>query len=315
MKRILFLSLIVFVLLPNFADAQRWKRYRRQIVGGIGVTNFLGDLGGANAIGRDGPIDLDFGATRPSLFVGYRYQLNGAVFLRSNLQWGMLRGDDRFTDWDDRQGRNLHFRSGYVDLNGLVEFYLFQNARGNLYRLRGVRGRRGLNLDMYVFGGIGFMYFNPKAEFRGQWVALQPLGTEGQGLPGQPKKYSRFTFNVPYGVGIGKTLDRYTAINFEMTMRLTFTDYLDDVSGTYYGKENLIRDLTAQGVSQSQAERTAALSDRNIYFQLDPDRGIQKNQDIAGEQRGDSSDNDAFLAFTVSVSRKIVKRRRSRPKF
>ena len=81
MKRIVFLSLIVFVLLPNFADAQRWKRYRRQIVGGIGVTNFLGDLGGANAIGRDGFVDLDFGATRPSLFVGYRYQLNGAIFL------------------------------------------------------------------------------------------------------------------------------------------------------------------------------------------------------------------------------------------
>ena len=303
------------MLLPNFADAQRWKRYRRQIIGGIGVTNFLGDLGGANAVGRDGFVDLDFAATRPSLFVGYRYQLNGAFFLRGNLQWGVLRGDDRFTDWDDRQGRNLHFRSGYIDLNAMAEFYLFQNARGNLYRLRGVRGRKGLNLDLYVFGGIGYMYFNPKAEFRGQWVALQPLGTEGQGLPGQPDKYSRFTFNIPYGFGIGKSIDRYTAVNFEMTMRMTFTDYIDDVSGTYYGRQNLIRDLTAQGVSQAEAEKTATLSDRNIYFQVDPDRGIKDKQDIAGEQRGDPSDKDAFLAFTVSISRKIVKRRRSRPKF
>jgi len=317
MKRIVFLSLIVFVLLPNFADAQRWKRYRRQIVGGIGVTNFLGDLGGANAIGRDGFVDLDFGATRPSLFVGYRYQLNGAIFLRSNLQWGMLRGDDSNTEFEDRKGRNLQFRSGYIDLNAMAEFYLFQNARGNLYRLRGVRGRKGLNLDLYVFGGIGFMYFNPKAEFRGQWVALQPLGTEGQGLPGQAEKYSRFTFNIPYGIGIGKSIDRYTAVNFEMTMRMTFTDYIDDVSGNFYGKDLLIEEWTSQGASQAEAEKIAALSDRNIYRELNPKRGgyDEDGDMLPGVQRGDPSDKDAFLAFTVSISRKIVKRRRSRPKF
>ena len=87
MKRKLLIALLTILLLPNLADAQRWKRFRRQIVGGIGVTNFLGDLGGANQIGRDFVYDLDIQSTRPSLLIGYRYQFNGYLFGRANLQW------------------------------------------------------------------------------------------------------------------------------------------------------------------------------------------------------------------------------------
>jgi len=320
MKKLVLITLTVFVLLPNFADAQRWKRYRRQVIGGVGVTNFLGELGGANKIGRDGFVDLDFAATRPTLLVGYRYQINGFFFLRGNLSWGILRGDDRFTKEQYRQGRNLHFRSGFFDVNAMAEFYLFQNARGNLYRLRGVRGKKGLNLDLYIFGGIGFMYFNPKAEIDGQWVALQPLRTEGQGLPGQPEQYNRTTFNIPYGIGIGKSIDRYTQVNMELTLRMTFTDYIDDVSTDYYGRANLERDLVSEfGFSPEDANRAARLSDRNIYSQVAPETGIVSNQDLGkstiSQQRGDSSDNDSFMTLVFSVARKIVKRRRSRPKF
>jgi hypothetical protein len=313
MKRIFVLFLLVFILLPSLADAQRWKRFRRQIVGGAGVTNFLGDLGGANDIGRDGLVDLDFVATRPSLMIGYRYQLNNFIFLRSNLTWGILKGDDANTEQIHRRGRNLSFRSGFLDLNLMAEFYLFNNARGNLYRLRGVRGRRGLNMDLYVFAGIGGMYFNPKAEYQGQWVALQPIGTEGQGLPGEEGKYSRFTFTVPYGIGIGKSIDRYWAVNVEFTMRATFTDYIDDVSTEYYGRDNLRQAKLDAGASQAEANRAAFLSDPNIFDQTID--GFNSNNQLVDEQRGDPTDNDAFMTGMVTIARKIVKRRRSRPKF
>lgn len=323
MKKVI-LIIICFYLLPDFADAQRWKQYRRQVIGGIGVTNFLGDLGGANEIGRDFIYDLDFVATRPSLLVGYRYQLNTFAFLRANLQWGILTADDKNTLEEFRSKRNLHFRSGFLDVNGMLEFYLIQNARGNLYRLRGVRGRRGLKMDVYVFGGLGFMYFNPKAQYQGQWVALQPIGTEGQGLPGQPDKYRRVTFNVPYGIGVGKSIDRYWSVNIEFTARMTFTDYIDDVSGNYYGRERLYQDQLAAGIGQNEARRAALLSDPNIDF--DPSKGLGNN-DLGAEnqdaetlpnqinQRGDITDNDAFMTGMITISRKIVKRRRSRPKF
>ncbi len=311
------LHIILFclvLLLPQLADAQRWKQYRRQITGGIGVTNFLGDLGGANDIGRDGLVDLDFVATRPSLMVGYRYQLNSYIFLRTNLSWGILKGDDANTLEVARRGRNLHFRSGFLEVNGLVELYLIQNSRGNLYRLRGVRGRKGIAMDLYVFGGIGFMYFNPKTEYQGQWIALQPIGTEGQGLPDGPSPYKRTTFTIPYGVGVGKSIDRYWAVNVEFTMRMTFTDYIDDVSGSYYGRQNIFDEKIKAGASVPEANRAAALSDRNIYNLTAPGR-IPDGLDLVGEQRGDPTDRDAFMTGLITVSRKIVKRRRSRPKF
>lgn len=316
-------------MLPSFADAQRWKQYRRQVIGGIGVTNFLGDLGGANKIGRDGLYDLDFVSTRPSLMIGYRYQLNTFLFLRGNLNWGILKGDDANTTETYRQGRNLHFRSGFLEVDAMAEFYIMQNARGNLYRLRGVRGKRGLKVDLYLFGGIGFMYFNPKAKYQGSWVALQPIGTEGQGLPDGPDKYSRLTFTVPYGVGVGKSIDRYWSVNVEFTMRMTFTDYIDDVSGLYYGSDRLYQAKLDAGFTEVEALQAAALSDRNIYYKTAPQLGYEEGADLgfdnqrnadlgntdALQERGDITDNDAFMTGMITISRKIVKRRRSRPKF
>ena len=315
MKRVFLILLLSLVLLPSILEAQRWKRYRRQLVAGAGVTNFLGELGGGNTVGRDGIADLNFAATRPSLMLGYRYQMNSFFFLRSNLQWGILRGDDKFTEEKYRKGRNLSFRTGFFELNAMAEFYLIQNAKGNLYRLRGVRGKRSLQMDLYLFAGVGLMYFNPKAEYQGEWVALQPLGTEGQGLPGEDEKYNRTTFTIPYGIGIGKSLDRYWAVNLEFTMRTVFSDYVDDVSGNYYGRKELIE--AKGGSSNPEAVRAGALSDRNIYYQTisDISNFEEGTQVEPGGQRGNPDNNDSFMTGMVTVSRKIVKRRRSRPKF
>lgn len=325
MKKHIVITLVLVALLPNLADAQRWKRFRRQVIGGVGVTNFLGDLGGANQIGRDFVYDLDFQSTRPSLLIGYRYQVNSYFFARANLQWGILRSDDDLTKEEFRSERNLSFRSHFVELDLLGEFYFIQNARGNLYRLKGVRGRRGLKMDLYVFGGIGYMYFNPTAELNGVRSKLQPLGTEGQGLPGEEDKYRRTTFTIPYGIGIGKSIDRYWSVNVELTFRKTFTDYIDDVSGDYYGRTNLYNAKLAQGLSESEARRIALFSDRSNSINhgngpgtrdlnIAGEQGTQRN-DLVGEQRGDPTDNDAFMTGMITISRKIVKRRRSRPKF
>jgi len=319
MKKFFIITLLLVILLPSMADAQRWKRYRRQFIVGAGVTNFLGDLGGANAIGRDFIYDLDLAATRPSILVGYRYQINNFFFVRGDVQWGILKGDDALTEEEFRNPRNLSFRSGFFEGNVLAEFYLIQNARGNLYNLRGVRGRRGLQMDLYLFGGLGFMYFNPKAEYQGQYVALQPIGTEGQGLDGEEEKYNRTTFTIPYGIGIGKSIDRYWSVGLELTMRFTFTDYIDDVSSDYYGRDNLYNAKIASGSSEAEARRAAFLSDPSTTLGgndgseslvNDPNRN-----DLVGEQRGDPTDNDSFMTGMITVSRKIVKTRRSRPKF
>ena len=312
MRQVVFISLLILWLIPNTADAQRWKRYRQQVMGGIGLSNFLGDLGGGNGEGRGGPLDLDVPATRPSISVGYRYQVADRWFLRSNLSWGILRGSDEYTLDFARRGRNLSFRTGFVELNAMAEFFIISQSKGNLYRLKGVRGRRGLGIDLYAFAGIGAMYFNPKAEYDGEYVALQPIGTEGQGLPGGGDKYSRVTMTIPYGIGFGKSIDRYWSINFEITVRQTLSDYIDDVGGTYYGRDKIYQAKIDAGFSEADALQAATLSDPNIYNVLGD---YEEQPDMEGEVRGFGDQNDSFFTAMFTVSRKIVKRRRSRPKF
>jgi hypothetical protein len=76
------------------------------------------------------------------------------------------------------------------------------------------------------------------------------------------------------------------SMNFEISSRFLFTDYLDDVSDVYPE----IDDLEAL-----RGETAVMLSDRSI-----PDiEGIQIGE--AGRQRGDSSNNDFFSYVGIGV--------------
>lgn len=295
MKRHGFILLLIF--LPSLASAQLWKRYRKQVTAGIGVTNFLGDLGGANKIGSNDFTDLDLAATRMTVNAGFKYQLTKSITARANVTWGLLKGDDKFTDEIWRQDRNLNFRSNIWEASVMGEFYILQNSRNGAYRLRGVRGNKGLKMDLYLLGGVGFMYFNPKGQLpNGDWVTLQPLGTEGQGLPGQDSKYRRTTFTVPLGIGIAKSIDRYWTIGLEFTHRITFSDYIDDVGGEFYDTEKII---AANGGDRSIAPLISS--------------GVGGNG-FEGQIRGKGR-NDSFMTGTITVTKKLLARRRSRPKF
>ena len=51
MKKIFTFLLLSVLLIPGLVNAQRWKRQRYEFSMGAGVSNFLGELGGANQIG------------------------------------------------------------------------------------------------------------------------------------------------------------------------------------------------------------------------------------------------------------------------
>lgn len=296
MKRYGFILLLIFI--PSLASAQLWKRYRKQVFGGVGVTNFLGDLGGGNDIGVNDFTDLDIAATRMTVTAGFKYQLTKNFSARANLTYGLLRGDDKFTKEQFRRARDLHFRSNIWEASIMGELYLLQNSRNGAFRLRGVRGNRALKMDIYLLGGIGFMYFNPKGQLdNGDWVALQPIGTEGQGLPGQKDKYSRTTLTVPLGIGVAKTINRYWSVGIEFVHRVTFTDYIDDVGGLFYNPDAIIN---ANGGNEELRPLITSSNGAN---------------GIPGEIRGDSKQNDHFMTGTITVTKKLLARRRSRPKF
>ncbi len=285
--------------------SQRWKRQRVEYVFSIGASNFLGDLGGRDQIGTDySPVDIEFKLTRPAGGLGYRYRFLRDLYGKFNLLYGRINGNDALTQEPARHVRNLKFRSPIIELSTQVEWVFIHQKSGHLYRLKGVRGQSWFRFNVYGFVGIGGIWFNPKGPYGGQWIALQPLGTEGQGLIQGTKKYSRITAVIPYGLGINRDLGGRTrfgewSVTLEVGVRKTFSDYLDDVSGDYYDKE-LIRQ---------------ANGDIAAYFADPSPNGLELGYTMAGQQRGDPTNKDAYIFALISFQYKISKRRRSLPKF
>ena len=62
--RNLVILLFTIILLPTLSSAQKWKRNRVEYSFGIGATNFLGDLGGADQVGTNGLRDFELSMTR-----------------------------------------------------------------------------------------------------------------------------------------------------------------------------------------------------------------------------------------------------------
>jgi hypothetical protein len=149
--------------------------------------------------------------------------------------------------------------------------------------------------------------FNPKANYNGDWIALQPLGTEGQGLAGRPDKYKRVTVSFPIGVGAKYLIDRQWSISFELSLRYTLSDYIDDVSTSYY---------IPSEIEAANGAIAADLSDRA----LDPSKGLSgvvalgdgRNNYL---QRGDPRYNDAYMFGIFSVHYRFIKGQTFIPKF
>src|SRR5690606_7893182 len=146
-------------------------------------------------------------------------------------------------------------------------------------------GFKNKSLYLYAYTGAGVLYFNPKANYNGSWVALQPLGTEGQVVADTLKKYSRITATIPMGAGLRVLITKRINIGIEVSFRKVFSDYLDDVSGDYYNND-LIRAVSG--------DMAADLADPSS--QQNPEWTIQ------GEQRGDPTTKDAILFAHFMIS-------------
>ncbi|HTF03543.1 MAG TPA: DUF6089 family protein [Bacteroidia bacterium] len=304
-KRILLLFVLI---LPLFVSAQRNKRYKWEACFGIGAANFLGDLGGANQIGTNGFRDLEFSLTKPAVSIGARYRKGRYWGYKAAFSWGTVSGFDYLTTEKYRHNRNIHFKSNIFEFAAVTEFYFTKERPGHIYKYKKLKGWRHIDVQTYLFAGIGGFWYNPKGSYHGTWLALQPLGTEGQGVKPGTKKYNRLSVCVPIGLGFKYALDRRWSIGLEMGLRKTFTDYIDDVSTVYYDPAEIALNNGNLGAAASffanpsQGEITAAENDG-----VDP-TGI-------GQQRGDATDNDSYMFVHVTVNYKLGKFRKTKSKF
>ncbi|MBS1652809.1 MAG: hypothetical protein JSU07_12440 [Bacteroidetes bacterium] len=283
----------------NFVRPGEWKKYRQEVFISTGASGFLGDLGGRDRIGTHySPIDLNLTQTRTAFGVGYLYKVKRWFNVSGKFNWLILRGNDAQTSEPYRQNRNLNFKTNIFELSGRLEFGFLSNKVGNRYGIKRTFNRRMKNNNWSLFGfvGVGFFYFNP---YSLSGTALKPLHTEGEGLPGGPSNYSNYQVCIPIGLYYKYIINKQWTIGVEFSWRKTFTDYIDDVSGTYYDKAKLM----------------AAYGPTAVHF-ADPSLGLipgatLPNANGTGAQRGDPSNYDSYLSLEVTVGY-IIKQKRKR---
>jgi hypothetical protein len=185
--------------------------------------------------------DLNSIPFRNSKFAGglvYRYNFSPRIALKANILFGrigasdstnysLLKNADGEPKWDYRE-RNLSFTSPITEISAQLEINFF-----NLY----TAGHKN-QITPYLFGGAALFSFNPQAAYNDVLYDLQPIGTEGQGSEGMPKKYALTGFAIPFGVGFKANIGRYVCVGAEWGLRFTFTNYLDDVGGLYFDFSN-----------------------------------------------------------------------------
>ncbi len=270
----------------NFNTQKNWSLNKKEILFGIGVTQFTGDLGGRDKIGTDfSLVDIDFPATNIGGMIGYRYRFHPHFATTTSLNIGMLKGNDALTNEVVRETRNLHFKSIIIELSQRIEWIIYANEKfGARYSLPGNKGFKNRNQQIYIFGGVGFAYFNPKAQYNGAWVALDPLNTEGQGMDGGARETPPYTLTIPSGIGIRFGIGRMWRLGIEASYVKTFSDYIDDVHGVYYDPA-LLKSAEAQYLSNP------AVSNKGWF--------------APGQQRGDN-ENDAYYYLNLVVARNIT---------
>ena len=290
----------------GFTRANEWKKYRKEIAVQFGASQFLGDLGGKDQIGTDySPVDLEFSLTRPAASIAYRYKIFKNLNWHSSFNYLLVAGNDKLTAEPFRNNRNLNFKSNIFELATRVEFSYFSKKSGHRYGIKKTLSRRmkSRTWELMGFVGIGGFYFNPKGQHpaTGEWVKLYPLKTEGQGLPGGPKQYKKYAISIPMGVAWRTIINKTWSVGVELNYRKTFTDYIDDVSTTYYYDKNAMK--AAYGAT---SVLMADPSLGNIAGATSP------NADGTGAQRGDK-EKDAFMGVQVTVG-KFFKPKRGKSK-
>lgn len=240
---------------------------------GLGMTTYWGDI--------NSPVFAInyFGNSGLGIQAHGRYMKGTRLGLRCSLTYGHFSGADSRSDLEWQRKRNLEFKSYLIELAVMAELYLlpFNTTQGSFF------------FSPYLTAGVSSFWFDPVATYQGREVRLQPLGTEGQGMPGRPNKYARSSFALPFGIGAKFVLSETINLGLEVVVRRSFTDYIDDLSTVYINYDEL---------SRSNGTLAANLSNRMNEFlnQSDP-------EDLpTGSIRGGATVDDYYVTTMVTFN-------------
>ena len=256
-------TLLAIILSSFFAgksSAQVWEVGLQ--AGGAG---YMGDLNPTNPLKISG---LSFGG-----FVKANFDPNWA--LSFNYNNGKIKADDAKSDNEQFRQRNLSFSSSLNEVSLLVDFNFFDYFSGGGYA----------RFSPYLYTGVGAVLFNPKTKYQGDVYELALYQTEGV-------EYKKMALSIPFGFGIKYNFKNNWTVMSNIGYRNAYTDYLDDVSGTYI-------DPAKYSTDPSIRPMQVVLSDRS---------GENTGNYIGGKgvQRGDFRKRDTYMFVGIGITYTFV---------
>lgn len=278
LKTIMRLTCVLVVVCLFLLNAE--KSYGQHFDFGYeyGYSSYFGDLAPYSAI----PSGSSSAASKGYYF-GYGNRW-GTLF--ANYTTTEISAYDMEAPDVGRQKRNLSFRSPILEYGVTAEINLWGLVRNDYTRIRPV-----------LITGLNLFYFSPQALYNNEWINLQPLGTEGQGSEAFPdrKKYNLKQVSIPMGAGIKIDLTDHIWFGTGIKARLTFTDYLDDVSTTYVDQETLI---------QQNGALAAELAFRSD--EINASTGYPSSNTL----RGNPDENDWYMTTYVTLGMRFKQDKR-----
>jgi hypothetical protein len=229
-----------------------------------------------------------------------RYTVHPCFALRYMLNYGTLYATDKWnedkakvapTQGDDafqRYARNQTAKTIIFENSLLMEF-----TPGRMNPESKSAHRRG---QFYVAAGLTYLHFENYSTIgaSSQWVKTYDLHLEGQGFgQGYPPDYNRWTMAAPMALGYRWDIGQHLNLGIEFMYRMTFTDYLDGVSGKY--------------ISPVEYQLHLSPKDANIAYQV-ADKEVYSgygSPNIPGNKRGNASNNDSYSTLTITFYYKV----------
>ena len=280
----------------------------------LNALNYYGDLAPSPS-----SFSTDLSFTKPGFAVSYTHRFGPRYSLMAQFMFATIKGSDgESADKGDlssgifRYNRNLSFRNQIKELSVVGIFDLFENQQTYMSRVK---------WTPYAYIGIAVFLHNPQAiapatdlqgnalAEAGEFVDLQPLGTEGQHSTLAPtdvnngiQQYSLVQLASPFGLGARFRLTDVLDLSADIGFRYTFTDYLDDVSANYVDLTKLNSPL-----AQALSYRT------NELFNNNPPNptpsgipGVNVEAGYGSEYptnlRGSKKDNDVYMVTSIRLS-------------
>ena len=257
---------------------------------GLGSLFFLGDLGGGLGVGTKFIKDVNLPLASFNFSIGACKNISPLLSIKTGLTIGQLKGNDQYApkaggSEEDRQKRNLSFKTAAFEIYCLSELYPLDV----ILKRSSPKTKKIFSILM----GAGVLKFNPKTQRKsGEWVYLKPLCLEGQGFSEYPdrKPYSLFQPVVIMGGALRIQITHRFYLKSEILHRISFTDYIDDVSTTYINPDYFSAYFSAE---KSSIARELAYREKENNQQI--------NRVYEGEKRGNKSNTDAYFSANILI--------------